>query len=56
MILIMSKFNLLSEQKRNSYKEKLRKDYKDLPDEILDQLIDYLLSLAIWETSIHNKH
>lgn len=56
MILIMSKSNLLSEQKRNSYKKELKKNYKDLPEEILDELIDYLMFLATWETSITNKH
>lgn len=50
----MSKLNLLSEQKRNNYKKKLRKDYKDLPEETLDEMIDFLLSLAYWETSALN--
>jgi len=46
-------FNLkLSEEKRNTYKEKLRQHYKDLPDDLLNEMIDYLLVLALWEAAL----
>ncbi|HLF52292.1 hypothetical protein [Flavobacterium sp.] len=45
----------LKKSKKEAYKKILKKEFGNLSDEKLEELIEYLFELALWEVKVLNK-